>query len=176
MRILVVVDMQNDFINGSLGTDEAQKIVPAVVKKIKSLEKGDAVLITVDTHDKDYFDTLEGKKLPVKHCARGTDGWKINEEVWDALAEAGLKGVAFEFFEKPTFGCKELAQRWISPEDEIEVCGLCTDICVISNALLLRMAHPNTKITVDSNATAGVTSETKEAALTAMRMCQIDVI
>lgn len=176
-NVLVVVDMQNDFIDKALGTPEAQAIVQNVIKKINGMKNGATILVTRDTHYiQTYFSSLEGKKLPVAHCIKGTDGWEVNADVQAALDKAAERGVTVKYFDKPTFGSKELANWWITPEEEIEVVGLCTSICVLSNALLLRAAHPNTVIKVDQNATACVTPESKEAALAAMKMCQIDVI
>ncbi len=168
-RLLVVVDMQNDFIDGSLGTLEALAIVPKVVKKIRQYqEAGDDVIFTMDTHQKDYLDTPEGKKLPVVHCVKGTDGWKLNREI---------DGFAGRRFEKVTFGslaCADYAAG--EGYDSVELIGLCTDICVISNALLLKAAMPYTPILVDASCCAGVTPESHENALAAMKMCQIDIV
>ena len=176
-NVLVVVDMQNDFIDKALWTPEAQAIVQNVIGKINGMEKGETILVTRDTHYiQSYFGSLEGKKLPVAHCIKGTDGWEVNADVQAALDKAAEQGVTVKYFDKPTFGSKELANWWISPEEEIKICGLCTSICILNNTLLLRAAHPNTVIKVDQNATACVNPESKEAALAAMRMCQIDVI
>ena len=168
--ILVVVDMQNDFIDGALGTKEAVAIVPKVEEKIRNF-KG-TVFFTRDTHDTWYLDTQEGKKLPVPHCIRDTEGWQIRSEL-DKLRKT-------EPIDKETFGSTDLADELVALniDDEISsitFVGLCTDICVISNALILRAAFPNAKITVDARCCAGVTEETHLAALTAMKCCQIDV-
>ena len=168
MKILVVVDMQKDFTHGALGSDRAMAIVPAVCEKIKNFD-GD-VVFTMDTHSESYLDTREGKNLPVPHCIKGTDGWTLDENV--APLSRGCR-----FFEKPTFGSVELAEFAASRNyNEIELIGLCTDICVISNAMLLKAYMPVVKISVDSACCAGVTPESHENALSAMKMCQIDVI
>ena len=171
-RLLVVVDMQKDFVDGALGTKEALAIVPAVVEKIKSYDAGD-VFFTKDTHQKDYMSTQEGSNLPVEHCIEGTPGWELDKDVAEVLR--GSKVV-----NKPTFGSTDLA-RMIGDiasgeEIEIELIGLCTDICVVSNALLLKACMPEVKISVDSACCAGVTPEKHEAALETMRSCQINVV
>ena len=168
MKILVVVDMQNDFINGSLGTPEAVAIVPQVIKKIKEYEEtGDRIIYTKDTHFENYLDTSEGAKLPVEHCIKGTVGHDIPADI---LRSHEL------IFEKPTFGSLELAEYLHTVEfDELELIGLCTDICVISNALIIKAHFPEKVVTVDSSCCAGVTPDTHSAALTTMRMCQIKV-
>lgn len=167
-KILVVVDMQNDFIDGALGTPEAVKIVPAVHEKIKHFD-GD-IVFTMDTHSSIYLETQEGKNLPVEHCIKGTDGWKLNEKL-EPLSQC------CRIFEKPTFGSVELANFITGGNySEVEIIGLCTDICVISNALLIKAFLPETPITVDSSCCAGVTPESHGNALTAMKMCQINVV
>lgn len=167
-RLLVVVDMQKDFIDGSLGTKEAQAIVPKVAEKIREYQNaGDQVVFTFDTHYENYLETQEGKRLPVKHCIKGTEGWELDKSLQD------FKG---EYFEKPSFGSRELAQ-WAEKGDfsSIELVGLCTDICVISNALLLKAYLPETPVSVDASCCAGVSPESHNNALEAMKMCQIDV-
>lgn len=168
MKILVVVDMQNDFIDGSLGTAEAQAIVPNVIKKIKEYEEnGDTVIYTKDTHFDDYLNTSEGRNLPVRHCIKGTAGHDIPADI---LRSHTL------IFEKPTFGSTELADYLHGVEfDEVELIGLCTDICVISNALLIKAHFPERTVSLDSLCCAGVTPETHNAALMTMKMCQINV-
>lgn len=170
-RILVVVDMQKDFIDGSLGTKEAQAIVPSVVAKMKSYNKSD-IYLTRDTHSENYLDTAEGKKLPVVHCVEGSDGWQLQAEI-EALAEPD------HIINKPAFGSMTLMEQLKAENEketlEIELVGLCTDICVVSNALLLKAAMPENNIRVDSSCCAGVTPQSHEAALTTMRMCQIEV-
>lgn len=167
--LLVVVDMQNDFINGTLGTPEAQAIVPRVKARAeKQLADGQELVFTQDTHYENYMDTLEGRKLPVMHCQKGTEGWKL---------EASLAELSGKRVEKSAFGSTELA-RYVQTEefDQIELLGLCTDICVIANALLLKTVLPGTPILVRADCCAGVTPESHENALRAMQMCQIEVI
>lgn len=164
-RTLIVVDMQKDFINGSLGTEEAQAILPNVRKKIEEYKKrGDEIIFTRDTHQENYLDTPEGRKLPVKHCIEGTQGWEIAEGLWDGNCRV---------INKPSFGW----MGWQKEEfEEIEIIGLCTDICVVSNALILKAAFPEAEITVDSSCCAGVTPKSHDAALETMKMCQINVV
>ena len=171
-KILVVVDMQNDFIDGALGTAEAAKIVPKVVEKIKQYEPRN-IYLTRDTHHENYLDTQEGYKLPVVHCVKGTEGWQLRAEVAEAAEGATV-------VDKPTFGSVELASRLMVERArealELELVGLCTDICVVSNALLLKAAMPEVPITVDAACCAGVTPEKHRAALETMRSCQIEVV
>lgn len=165
-RTLIVVDMQNDFVTGSLGTKEAQAIVPNVAEKIKEYkESGDRVIFTQDTHDNGYLDTPEGKKLPVIHCVEGTKGWQIVDEL-DINGRLCIR--------KETFGWMHWGDLFLG--DEIELIGLCTDICVVSNALILKATYPEVEITVDASCCAGVTPETHKAALETMKQCQINVI
>lgn len=168
-RLLVVVDMQKDFIDGSLGTKEAQAIVPKVAERVMSGQAaGEEIIFTLDTHGEDYLETLEGKKLPVKHCLKGTDGWQLCKE---------LAGIAGRRFEKGTFGSLECAKYAAEGGyDQVELIGLCTDICVISNAMLLKAAMPQTRICVRADCCAGVTPESHINALKAMEMCQIEII
>ncbi|MBO5059419.1 MAG: cysteine hydrolase [Clostridia bacterium] len=167
-KILLVIDMQKDFIDGALGTLEAVSIVPTVLEKIKNFDG--EVVFTKDTHSTIYPMTQEGKKLPVPHCIKGTEGWEL-----DAAIAPMAQGC--RIFEKPTFGSIELAEFLAGGDyDEIEIIGLCTDICVISNALLIKAYLPEVKITVDSACCAGVTVESHKNALSAMKMCQIDII
>lgn len=174
MKILVVVDMQNDFIDGSLGTKEAETIVDNVVKKIDSFS-GELIFATRDTHFNNYLSTQEGKKLNVIHCVQDTKGWELNSKVAAALNKKEL----VKYFNKNTFGSEELAdsiyQLAIDNPVEVELIGLCTDICVVSNALLIKAKNPELPITVDSSCCAGVTPDTHAAALTTMKMCQIEV-
>ena len=166
-KILVVIDMQVDFVSGSLGTKEAVQIVPNVCDKVeRELQQGTEVIFTRDTHEEDYLETQEGRKLPVKHCIRGTEGWNLVPE---------LLPFAENIIEKPTFGSVELPQ-YVKDADVIEVVGLCTDICVISNVLLLKAHFPEKIIQVDSACCAGVTVESHRNALKAMKMCQIDIL
>ena len=172
-KVLVVVDMQNDFVDGALGTKEAVGIVENVVDKIKNFDG--KIFATLDTHDSNYMKTSEGKKLPVPHCIRLTNGWLLNEKVMNALSNKDYKTI-----EKKTFGSTKLVNeigKFKGIDDiEIEFVGLCTDICVVSNALLLKAYFPEVKMTVDASCCAGVTPESHKAALETMRMCQIDVI
>lgn len=178
MKILVVVDMQNDFITGSLGTAEAVEIVPAVAEKIKTFDG--ALAVTQDTHGTGYPDTQEGRKLPVPHCCAGTAGWELDGSVREALEARAAAGTTVRAFPKGTFGSVELGE-WLREQDaaagveEIVVVGLCTDICVISNALLIKAFLPEVPITVDAHCCAGVTPESHRNALAAMKMCQIAV-
>lgn len=172
-KYLVVVDMQNDFIDGSLGTKEAREILPRVVKKIQTFDGN--VIFTKDTHQKNYLDSQEGQLLPVEHCIAYTEGWDLE----DGIEELEMRG-RWPVYTKNTFGCVNLAidlkNENIKQEIEsIELVGLCTDICVISNALLLKAYMPNTPIVVDASCCAGVTPETHKNALEAMRMCQIQI-
>ena len=171
-KLLIVIDMQNDFIDGSLGTAEALAIVENVKDKIRQYAPAD-VIATMDTHGEDYMNTQEGKFLPVEHCIKGTEGWKIREDIAALLVGAKI-------YEKPTFGSVQLAAvlKALSQEEdiELELIGLCTDICVVSNALLLKAYMPEVQISVDPSCCAGVTPEKHLAALETMRSCQIVVI
>ncbi len=174
-KLLIVVDMQNDFVDGALGTPEAQAIVPNVVNKIKNWD-GD-VFCTQDTHYEDYLSTREGKHLPVVHCVEGTDGHKINEDI---LAEIYALHPRHSYkctLNKYTFGSTALPEL-IRPlgYNYIELVGLCTDICVVSNAMILKAHFPEIDIAVDASCCAGVTPESHNAALTTMRMCQINIL
>lgn len=176
-KLLVVVDMQNDFIDGSLGTKEAVAIVPNVVKKIKEWD-GD-IITTQDTHLDNYLATREGKYLPVQHCICGTYGHKINDKVNEVILSSGHHIMNIT---KSSFGSKVLPYCIFNEifkngteYDYIEIIGLCTDICVISNALLLKVHYPEIDIAVDSCCCAGVTPESHNAALLTMKMCQIDI-
>ena len=174
-KLLIVVDVQNDFIDGSLGSKEAQAIVPNVVKKIQEWD-GD-IMFTLDTHDASYLETREGKYLPVEHCIEGTDGHRINQEVLNAVhLKEGDKSY-ISTLSKRTFGSTALPEiiRGVNV-DYVELVGLCTDICVVSNAMLLKAHYPELDIAVDASCCAGVTPESHKAALTTMKMCQIDVI
>lgn len=168
-KLLIVVDMQNDFINGTLGTAEAAFIVPAVAEKIRSYrESGDNVLFTRDTHHENYLETQEGRILPVLHCIENTSGWNIAAEL---NTSDGL------IFDKKSFGSIELAEyvaENIMP-DEIELVGVCTDVCVISNAMILKAKMPEVNISVDAACCAGVTPQSHINALHAMQACQINI-
>ena len=167
MKYLIVVDMQNDFTTGSLGSAHAAAIIPNVVEKVKAFSGN--VIFTRDTHDDDYLQTQEGKKLPVVHCVKGSDGWQICDE---------LKPYVEQVVDKVTFGSvvlPHILSKQDEPVEEIELCGLCTDICVISNAMILKAAFPEAKITVDASCCAGVTLESHNTALNAMKAVQIEV-
>ena len=174
-KILVAVDLQNDFIDGALGTKEAEAIVPAAAARIREWrEDGAEVFATLDTHEENYAETQEGKRLPVAHCIRGTEGWQLNPVIREALGDCIL-------VEKPTFGSirlPELIREKIGDGKDatIELIGLCTDICVVSNALLLKAAFPEATIRVSSGCCAGVTPEKHKAALETMASCQIDIL
>ncbi|MDE7246110.1 MAG: cysteine hydrolase [Oscillospiraceae bacterium] len=174
MKILVVVDMQNDFIDGALGTPEAVGIVPHVVEKIRNWEG--LVYATQDTHSAGYLETQEGRILPVPHCIEGTPGWQLADSVFAALQERQ----EVRRLRKPAFGSRDLGEELeklnrTSPVEEIELVGLCTDICVISNALLLKAFLPEVPVAVDASRCAGVTPESHQNALNAMKMCQITI-
>lgn len=178
MDILVVVDMQNDFVSGALGTAEAREIVPYVVGRVvEGLNRGEEILFTKDTHQENYMDTQEGRRLPVPHCVRGTEGWEIIEQ---------LREYARHPIDKPTFGSRELGALLKARDEDLRkqgkpgvekvtLIGLCTDICIISNALLVKAFLPEAEIAVDAACCAGVTPESHKNALAAMRVCQITV-
>ncbi len=163
-KTLIVVDMQKDFVDGALGTKEAVAIVENVRKKIAEYQaNGDEIIFTRDTHQADYMNTNEGKHLPVEHCIEGTDGWKIY---------GGLEVEGAIYVNKPTFGYLNWKDYNL---EEVELIGLCTDICVVSNALIIKAMYPEIKVSVDASCCAGVTPESHEAALTTMKMCQVEV-
>lgn len=167
MKFLIVVDMQNDFISGSLGSKLAEAIVPNVVEKVKTYDG--AVIFTRDTHFADYLSTQEGSKLPVKHCIKDTVGWEICNE---------LEPYVNKVIDKITFGSIELPnilKEYGEPIDEIELCGLCTDICVISNAMILKATFPETELIIDSKCCAGVSVESHNTAIEAMKAVQINI-
>lgn len=177
-HILLVIDMQKDFIDGALGTAEAVAIVPAAAEKIRQArENGAFVLATLDTHGENYLTTREGRFLPVVHCVKGSEGWKLDPRIAEALGDA-LR------LEKPSFGSTELIdtlryQAGLAGDGEgweIELIGLCTDICVVSNALLVKAAFPEAELKVDAACCAGVTPELHEAALKTMQSCQITIL
>lgn len=170
MKYLIVVDVQNDFVDGVLGTAEARAMLPALLEKVRNFDG--TVLLTKDTHTDDYLHTQEGKNLPVPHCIRGTDGWEFPPQL-AALAKArGTK-----VYEKPCFGSTRLASDLAAAPDveSVELAGLCTDICVVSNALLIKAVLPEIPVSVDARCCAGVTPEKHEAALLTMESCQISV-
>lgn len=173
-NILIVVDMQNDFISGNLGNEEAEKIVETVIKKVKNFQG--RVIFTKDTHYDNYLDTQEGKNLPIVHCIKNTRGWEIADGIKELIEEKRA-----EVFEKSSFGSEALIKRLreIDEKEKIEnitLIGICTDICVVSNALAIRTFLPEVPVKVDSSCCAGVTKEKHEAALETMRSCQIEVI
>lgn len=182
-KVLVIIDAQNDFITGALANKEAQAAVPNIVKLIEKNEWS-AIFTTQDTHDKNYLNTKEGEKLPVPHCIWGTMGHRIEESIWVALDEAVDGNIKVVHSSKSTFGSRVLADLIAEtiafyPGDtlDITVCGFCTDICVVSNVLNLKMEFAHTAdINVVANACAGVTPESHEAALTVMKSCQINII
>ena len=171
MKLLAVIDMQNDFVTGALGTPQAQAILPAVKKRVEqALAEGAALVFTQDTHGPQYPETQEGRRLPVPHCIQGTPGWEIVPALRPYLPRGRI-------FEKPSFGSWELAAYAREKGfDQIEVIGLCTDICVLSNVLLLKAALPEAEILVDSACCAGVTPQSHENALSAMKICQVTVV
>lgn len=171
MHVLIVVDMQNDFIDGALGTAEAVAIVPNVVKKIRDFDG--IVLATKDTHGEDYLSTQEGKNLPVVHCVKGTEGWELNPSVAELIDEPAI--------EKPAFGSVRLGEVLVAlsrkaPVEDITLIGLCTDICVISNAMIAKAYLPEVPVIVDASCCAGVTPASHNNALEAMKACQIQVV
>ena len=164
-RTLIVVDMQKDFIDGALGTREAQLILPNVKKKIAEYQAGGGeIIFTRDTHQSGCLETNEGRHLPVVHCIEGTEGWKI----WEGLEVPGAL-----YVDKPTFGYIDWAKYQL---EDVELIGVCTDICVVSNALILKAIYPEIRIKVDADCCAGVTPESHRAALQTMKMCQIKVL
>lgn len=171
MEILVVVDMQNDFINGALGTAEAQAILPNVVDKVRNFDG--KVIFTRDTHEKDYLESSEGRNLPVPHCIRDTEGWQIVPVLEDLRTTPALDKVTFGGIGLVEEVWEQAAYKGV---DAITLVGLCTDICVISNAMLLKTFFPEIPIAVDASCCAGVTPDSHENALNAMKMCQIGVI
>lgn len=186
MKILALIDLQKDFIDGSLGTPEAQAIVKNVVDKINNYEnKGNTlVLMTKDAHGSNYLDTLEGTMLPIPHCIENTPGWSINKEIKDAvrknrfLSYSSDKIINSRIY-KNTFGSDELRmffEKFKDDIEEVEFVGLCTDVCVISNVLMCRMVLPDTPIYVDKNCCAGTNEERHLAALEVMKSCQIEII
>ncbi len=167
-KYLIVVDVQKDFVDGALGTNEAVAIIPRVKEKIAEYKRnGDKIIFTRDTHQTNYLSTNEGKHLPVEHCIAGTDGWQLYSGIYE---ENSI------IIDKPSFGFIDW-KSYIEDSDglSIELIGLCTDICVVSNALILKALFPEARVSVDSSACAGVTPETHDAALTTMKMCQVEV-
>ena len=176
MRVLIVVDMQKDFVDAALGTSEAQAIVPAVCEKIQNFDG--EIIVTQDTHQANYLDTQEGRILPVAHCIQNTPGWELDDRVYAAVKSRG--DAAIRSVMKPTFGSVELGEYLVDKSreegiEEIVLVGLCTDICVISNALLAKAFLPEVKVTVDAACCAGVTPQSHENALRVMQMCQVNI-
>lgn len=168
-KVIVVIDMQNDFIDGALGTKEAQAMLPHLVVKLER-EKDALLIFTQDTHSKNYMETQEGRNLPVLHCIKPEKGWEIAPSLQPFVKKAAA------VIEKPAFGSLELpkAVAKLQP-DEVELVGLCTDICVISNAMILKTAFPELPVAVDASCCAGVTPASHDNALQAMKMCQVDI-
>ncbi len=164
-KTLIVIDMQNDFVDGSLGTKEALSIVENVKSKIEEyIRNGDEIIFTRDTHDENYLSTNEGKHLPVEHCIKGTKGWEIYD---------GLEIENAIYIDKPSFGYTGWSNYHL---EDVEIIGLCTDICVVSNALIIKAIYPEINVCVDASCCAGVTPESHKSALTTIKMCQIEVI
>lgn len=180
MKVLIVVDMQNDFITGSLGTKEAQAIVPKVVDKIKNWD-GERVIYTYDSHYDNYLSTQEGKKLPVKHCIYKTEGWKIEPTVRKALEDYNGNIYTEQYYLKDGFGSVQLAKDLLDLQNKsgdiesITLIGLCTGICVISNAILLKSFLPEVPIIVDKDCCACVTPESHKRAIEAMKLLQVEI-
>lgn len=173
-KVLVVIDMQNDFIDGTLGTPEAQTIVDRVADKIRSFDG--KIFVTLDTHDSNYMSTLEGKKLPVEHCIKRHYGWLLNEKIQTELD----KKKSVHYVEKNTFGSSDLwsfiRTNTKETDPNIEIVGLVSNICVVTNALLLKTYFDDSNIVVDASCCAGTTPEAHKAAIEVMKSCQIDVI
>ena len=171
-KLLIVVDMQKDFVDGALGTAEAQAIVEPLVELVKQYDPQN-IIATRDTHPEHYLETQEGHNLPVVHCIKDTEGWQIDPRVQAAIGDAKI-------IDKPTFGSWELAEEVaaMAQQEELEItlCGLCTDICVVSNALLLKARLPETKVRVAAACCAGVTPASHSAALETMKMCQVELV
>lgn len=163
-KALVIIDMQNDFVTGPLGNPECQAVVPKIIQILKN-DSYDKLIFTRDTHSEDYLNTQEGKNLPVEHCIQGTEGWNIVTEILEAAGE-------YDIVDKITFGSIELAQQ-LKDYEEIDLVGVCTGICVISNALIIKASNPEAKINVIEEATACVTPDSKQTAIDAMKLCQI---
>ncbi|MCL2525878.1 MAG: cysteine hydrolase [Coriobacteriia bacterium] len=182
MKVLIVIDMQNDFITGSLGTPEAQAIVGECVHRISS-SRGELILFTQDTHGEDYLETPEGTKLPVVHCLDGSEGWQIEPSIMQAWREntdtITDDSLSDNSFSKPVFGSTELVDyltRRAAEIEGIELIGVCTDICVVSNALMIKNTLPDIPVSVDASLCAGVTPTTHAEALSVMNMCQIEIL
>ena len=168
-KVLLVIDMKNDFIDGALKNEEAMTIIENVNKKIERYrENGDIIIFTRDTHDTNYLNTIEGKYLPIQHCIKGTQGWQISSKIKINADD--------EIIDKPTFGSLDLANYVATLEpEEIELIGVCTDICVISNAMIMKAKFPEKEICVDATCCAGVTPKSHKNAIEAMKMCHIKI-
>ena len=168
-NVLIVIDMQNDFIDGAIGSCEAVSIVDNVAQKIREYKaRGDEIIFTKDTHSENYLDTNEGKHLPVKHCIKGSKGWEISDK---------LDTTNCKIIEKPTFGYTEWTKHLPQNEDlTIEFVGLCTDVCVVSNAIIIKAQFPNANLKVDASCCAGITPQTHSSALATMQSCHIEII
>ena len=171
-KVLIIVDMQNDFITGSLANPDAQNIVKPLCDFIRNFD-GERIICTRDTHGDNYLNSAEGKKLPIKHCIEGTPGWCVEDSIRQAIVEAGYEPF---YIDKPTFGYQDWRYYSVCEANEIIMTGTCTDICVVSNALILKSAAPDANIVVRSDLCAGLTKEKHEAALETMRSCQIEVL
>lgn len=169
-KILIIIDMQNDFITGSLANQDAQKIVKPICKYVEKFD-GDYIYLTRDTHGTDYLKTPEGKKLPIEHCIKNTEGWEIDSSIQKAISTK-----RHSIINKPTFGSLEWLKRKDLKRAEILICGTCTDICVVSNAVIIKAAYPQANVKVLGNLCAGLTKEKHNAALETMKSCQIEVI
>ena len=166
-KALIVIDMQNDFIDGTLANPDAQAIVPAIIKRIEQFDG--VIFATRDTHQSDYLSSPEGKNLPVEHCIQNTDGWQIQKDILNALQQRNAT-----ILDKPTFGY--LGWEVLADMDEVELIGTCTDICVVSNALILKALFPALCVKVNAALCAGTTKENHAAALQTMRMCQVEIL
>ena len=182
MKVLIIVDMQRDFIDGALGTPEAAAIVESVAKRVTDSEN-ELIIFTQDTHGENYLSTPEGKKLPVPHCIKDTEGWFIDDTIFNAWKNNTNTIIAEDLdnntFTKPVFGSTDLVSYLEVRRDkisEIEILGVCTDICVVSNALMIKNTMPSIKISVNAALCAGVTPKSHQEALNVMQMCQVDVI
>lgn len=171
-KALIVIDMQNDFITGVLGNNECRAVVPHVVKRVQdAVEEGMDIIFSQDTHQEDYLSTQEGKKLPVPHCIQNTEGWKIIPELAETAAQRGI------VFTKETFGSRAIAEYIKAHHyDEVELVGVCTDICVISNAMVIKAFAPELEIFIKESCCAGVTPQSHETAIEAMKACQMNIV
>jgi Amidases related to nicotinamidase len=181
VEVLVVIDMQKDFIDGSLGTKEAQLILPKIIKRVEKSKK-ELILFTYDTHQENYLDTLEGKKLPIVHCIEGSEGWEFDKDIINAWKNNEdtilLDEIEKHYFYKPVFGSMELVKflkKHAVEITKVELIGVCTDICVVSNAIMIKNEIPDLELFVAADLCAGVTLESHEAALKVLAMCQVNI-